>query len=123
MNRTARLLRCHALALLATGLTACGLLAACGGASKAQSTPQSAQIPTPTATSAGVSAQLLDWPEFGLSPQRSDVSEAPTGITAANVHQLQGMQMRLPGTVDSSPIYLHGVSVAGQTRNVIVVLR
>jgi hypothetical protein len=120
VHRAAHHIRRHAFGLLATGLTVCGLLAACGGASRAQSTPQSTQILTSTTASAGASAQLLDWPEFGLDPQRSDVSESSTGITTANVHQLQGMQIHLPGTVDSSPIYLHGVSVAGQTRNVIV---
>src|ERR1035438_391909 len=73
-------------------------------------------------TAAGASAErLLDWPEFGLDPQRSDVSERATGITSANVAHLRHVTVSLPGTVDSSPIYLHGVSVGGTVHDVIVV--
>jgi hypothetical protein len=36
-----------------------------------------------------------------------------TGITAANVGSLRRQQVRLPGTVDSSAIYLRGVSIRG----------
>jgi PQQ-like domain len=121
VNLTARLIRRHAVATLASALIACGLLGSCGGSSRAQSTSQSARIPTPAAASASATPRLLDWPEFGLDPQRSDATERSTGITAANIHELKGMQAHLPGTVDSSTIYLHGVSVAGQTRDVIVV--
>ncbi|MCW3024770.1 MAG: PQQ-binding-like beta-propeller repeat protein, partial [Solirubrobacterales bacterium] len=97
------------------------LLGACGSSAPADvTTPTagSAAIPTPAASSA---ARLLDWPEFGLDPQRSNVSERATGITAANVARLRRRTVSLPGTVDSSPIYLHGVLVAGSRHNVIVV--
>jgi outer membrane protein assembly factor BamB len=56
---------------------------------------------------------LAVWPEFGLNPQRSDATDAATGITAANVGRLAGRTVALPGTVDSSPIYLHGATIAG----------
>jgi PQQ-like domain len=69
----------------------------------------------------GRGAELTDWPEFGLDPQRSDATSRPTGITAANLGSLRAQRVSLPGTVDSSPIYLHGVDVPGATRNVIVV--
>ncbi len=62
----------------------------------------------------------LDWPEFGGDPQRSNARDTPTGITAANVGHLRRRHIALPGTVDSSPIYLHAVTVAGATRDVIV---
>lgn len=74
-------------------------------------------IPAPPA----LAQPLLDWPLFGLDPQRSDVSERTTGITAANVALLRRVTVRLPGTVDSSPIYLHGVRVRGATRDVAIV--
>ncbi len=74
----------------------------------------------PTARGAATQ-RLLDWPEFGLDPQRSDVSELSTGITAANVAHLHRITVTLPGTVDSSPIYLHGASVGGASHNVAVV--
>ncbi len=66
-------------------------------------------------------APLTDWPEFGLDPQRSDATNRPTGITARTVTRLRARRIDLPGTVDSSPIYLHQVSVKGATRDVIVV--
>jgi len=58
-------------------------------------------------------SRLTVWPEFGLNPQRSDATAQPTGITAANVGHLAGRTVALPGTVDSSPIYLHGADVGG----------
>ena len=96
-------------------------LAACGGSARASltaPTAPAASIPTAHATA---SEPLQDWPEFGLDAQRSDATEAASGITAANVAHLAHVSVSLPGTVDSSPIYLHGVAVAGSTRNVIVV--
>jgi outer membrane protein assembly factor BamB len=112
---------------------ACALLAACGSSAPAGDGPvvgdgPVADISTPTAGAAAIpspartSAQrLLDWPEFGLNPQRSDVSEGSTGITAANIARLRHLRVTLPGTVDSSPIYLHGASVDGATHDTIVV--
>jgi hypothetical protein len=72
------------------------------------------------AASSAAGASLREWPEFGLDPQRTDASDASTGITAANVRHLRRQRVALPGTVDSSPIYLHGVSVAGAARNVAI---
>lgn len=110
------------LTMVAGGLIGCALMVSCGGSSRAQSSPRvAAQIPTPATPATSGAGWLLDWPEFGLDPQRSDTTEASTGITAANVRELKRIQVRLPGTVDSSPIYLHGVSVAGKSRDVIVV--
>ena len=45
---------------------------------------------------------------------------AATGIIAANVGHLHRQRIDLPGTVDSSPIYLHAATVAGATHNVAV---
>lgn len=112
--RAARTLR---LALLAT---ACAATAGCGSAP--------AQVPTPTASPAAIPAPraaasqtLTDWPEFGLNPQRTDTSERASGITAANVASLHRVTVALPGTVDSSPIYLHGVSAGGAVRDLAIV--
>jgi len=104
------------------GLLLCALVAlgACGGASEALSTsPEAGAIPTPKASKA--SGELRDWTEFGLDPQRSDATDLATGIDAANVKHLRRIHVALPGTVDSSPIYLHGAVVAGKRRNVIAV--
>jgi DNA-binding beta-propeller fold protein YncE len=113
----------HARRLTGLGLTsaACVLLAACGATTPAVvSTPTVSVAAIPSAKRSAVS-ELRDWPEFGLNPQRSDVSELATAITSANVGHLRHITVSLPGTVDSSPIYLHGVSVQGAIHNVIVV--
>ncbi len=104
---------------LALGLSA--LVAGCGSSAPADvrtPTAGAGAIPPPSHTSA---ARLLDWPEFGLDPQRSNATELATGITAANVGRLHRTSVSLPGTVDSSPIYLHAVRVAGAVRNAIIV--
>ena len=62
-----------------------------------------------------------DWTRFGYDAARSNSGPARTGITAANVGNLRRQQVRLPGTVDSSPIYLRGVRLRGKQHDVFVV--
>lgn len=98
----------------------CALLSSCGGSSPAASpAPTIAATAIPAASSSA--GRLLDWPEFGLDPQRSDVSQSATGITSANLSHLRRQSVTLPGTVDSSPIYLHAALVGGAAHNAIVV--
>ena len=59
--------------------------------------------------------------EFGLNPQRTASTDAATGITAANVRQLHRLQVHLPGTVDSSAIFLANATVGGTPQNVVIV--
>jgi glucose dehydrogenase len=116
-------MRARQLTRLASMASVCALLAACGSSAPADvSTPTAnpAAIPSSSASKGG-STPLLDWPEFGLNPQRSDSSEDATGITSANIGSLHRLTVTLPGTVDSSPIYLHGASVDGAVHNTIVV--
>lgn len=115
-------------------LAACLALAACGPAPADSTQPNTAPpgaIPNPSTPrspsggSGGAHARLStgllqDWPEFGLDPQRSDTSPLSTGITAANVAQLRHVSVELPGTVDSSPIYLHRVRVAGALHDTVI---
>jgi hypothetical protein len=102
-------------ALAALALAACG-----GGVPATVHTPTAsiASIPRATRAAAG---ELREWPEFGLNPQRGDVSELSSGIAPAQLGHLRQITVSLPGTVDSSPIYLHDVSVEGSTHDVIVV--
>jgi PQQ-like domain len=58
-----------------------------------------------------------DWTRFGWDARRSDDNPNQTGITAANVGSLRRQQVRLPGTVDSSAIYLHAVTIRGATHD------
>jgi outer membrane protein assembly factor BamB len=91
-------------------------LVACGGhATGAAGTA----VPAPSAGAVGVAG--ADWPTFDFNPQRSGVGPKDTGITAANLHTLKRLTVRLPGTVDSSPIELHAVTVGGRVRDVIFV--
>jgi outer membrane protein assembly factor BamB len=54
-----------------------------------------------------------DWTRFGYDARRSNDAPWATGIGVAGVGALRRQQVQLPGTVDSSPIYLHGVSIEG----------
>jgi DNA-binding beta-propeller fold protein YncE len=115
-----------ALAAIACAAISAATVTACGSSAPADvSTPKTSAsaIPsTPIPPSHAAAAQrLLDWPEFGLDPQRSDASELSTGITSANVSHLRHRSLTLGGTVDSSPIYLHGALVDGAAHNTIVV--
>jgi putative pyrroloquinoline-quinone binding quinoprotein len=60
-----------------------------------------------------IAASSQDWTRFGWDARRSNDDPHATGITAANVGSLVRQQVHLPGTVDSSAIYLHGVSIGG----------
>jgi hypothetical protein len=62
-----------------------------------------------------------DWTRFGYDAARSNSGPAATGITAANVGTLVRQQVRLDAAVDSSPIYLRGVRVAGRRHDVFFV--
>ncbi len=112
---------------LAATLVAGLLLSACGSSAPDDtSTPSAPNTAIPIVPEQGGPARastgrLLDWPEFGLNPQRSDASSLATGITAANLAHLRRVTVNLPGTVDSSPIYLHQASVDGAAHSVVVV--
>ena len=68
-----------------------------------------------TAALAGSSAtQTTDWARFGYDPARHSSSPDAT-ITAQNVGKLHRRQVRLDGTVDSSPIYVAGKLVVTTT--------
>jgi hypothetical protein len=98
----------------------CLQLAACGSAAPANtSTPTIARAAIGQARASG--AAVRDWPLFGFDAQRSDVAAGATAITAADVGHLRRQRVSLPGTVDSSPIYLHGATVAGAAHDVAIV--
>jgi outer membrane protein assembly factor BamB len=116
-------MRARNLTRLASVGAACTLIAACGS-----SAGNAADTSTPTAGAAAIpapahaaAASLTQWPEFGLNPQRSDATERATQITSANVGHLRRLHVALPGTVDSSPIYLHAATVDGAVHETIIV--
>jgi hypothetical protein len=95
------------------GLGVCALvlvLGACGGGSGGATSGVRGAAKT-------VAAGGHDWTRFGWDARRSNDAAIDTGITAANVGSLQRQQVQLPGTVDSSPIYLHDVTVHGASHD------
>jgi len=81
-----------------TLLLVAALVSAAGGAASA----------APSAKKGG------DWTRFGYDAARSSGGPRATGITGANVRRLRRQRVVLDGTVDSSAIYLRGVSVKGR---------
>ena len=61
-----------------------------------------------------------DWTRFGYDAARSNFSTSVAGIRAADLAHLKRQDVAVPGTVDSSPIYLHAVVVKGTKRDVFV---
>lgn len=59
-----------------------------------------------------------DWTQFDYDVQRSGAGPADSGITPADLTRLRRRTVRLPGTVDSAAVELHGVRVAGRVRDV-----
>jgi outer membrane protein assembly factor BamB len=105
-------------------LAAAALASACGTSSAPASSPLTTQSATSATTAQAAAApqpSLLSWPEFGLNPQRTDATDESTGITQANVGHLHRITLTLPGTVDSSAIYLHEATVDGVAHDLIVV--
>jgi len=93
-------------------------IAACGASPASREREvQSASSTTPVKR--GPSAD--DWARFGWDAGRSSATADETGITAANVGTMRRQQVTLDGTVDASPIYLHGVRVNGATHDVFFV--
>jgi outer membrane protein assembly factor BamB len=104
---------CRAAAVLACAL----LLVACGRSGSAGA----GAAPDPRATAVPAVIPNGDWTEFGYDPARGNVGAGNTGIIAGDLGSLRRRIVHLDGTVDSSPIELHGVRVRGRTRDVIVV--
>lgn len=104
-------------ALAAAAFAACG--AGGGDGSNAASSAPPAQHskpkPPPKPASAG---RAIDWTRFGFNAARYNA--APRGIKASAVSKLHERRISLPGTVDSSPIYLTNVSAGGAKRDLLV---
>jgi outer membrane protein assembly factor BamB len=102
-------------AILAAVLVGCGG----GSSSDAETTSSTASHAD---RSPGVRQAIprggTSWTRFGFNAARSNA--APRGLSAAKVGKLAAKQVHLDGTVDSSPIYLSGVKVAGKRRSLLV---
>jgi outer membrane protein assembly factor BamB len=72
------------------------------------------------ALAAAAPAAAMDWLRFDGDSARSGFAPG-SGITRADLPHLEEQRVALPGTVDSAPIYLSNVTVAGAKRDVFVV--
>ena len=72
------------------------------------------------ASLARIQIPSADWPRFDVDAQRSGVGPAATGLGAHDVGALRLREVRLPGTVDSSAIELHGADVHGSVHDVAI---
>jgi hypothetical protein len=104
------------LALALTTLAGCTATPASGDSANASAASAAGDAPASTAA-VQQHGSTHDWTQFGWDVSRSSASTDATGITAANVTTLQRQQVTLDGTVDSSPIYLHGVQVNGKAHD------
>ncbi len=110
---------------LATGLLGLVLAGGLGACGSGKAAPEARA--TAASTPAGKTeiarrgrARPHDWPMFGVGPGRTNAYRHRTGITARSVAKLHRTVVRLPGTVDSAPIFLHHVRVGARTRDVVV---
>jgi outer membrane protein assembly factor BamB len=105
--------------LIARGLSAaCAVvLVACGGHAVGASNARSGSTSSSPAVPAAVGG---DWLRFDFNAQRSGVGPSSTGINSHNLGQLELQKVHVNGTVDSSAIELHAVTVKGRSRDVAI---
>src|SRR5690349_23554367 len=97
--------------------------AVCAIASCDSSSPDGAHGDTSAITppTGGGATGNHDWTRLGWNAARTNAATDSTGIDSANVATLVRQQVALDGTVDSSPIYLHGIQVTGAEHDVFIV--
>jgi outer membrane protein assembly factor BamB len=64
--------------------------------------------PNPSGPVRSSPASAASWPLFGYDAARSNTFDGDPGIAARDLGQLRREQVELPGTADSSPIYVRG---------------
>jgi hypothetical protein len=89
-------------------LAVAALAAGCSGGARTDSSTGTATATTEPAQTVPPQNGAPTWPMFGVTPDRANVSRAQTLITASNATTLERMSIDIPGTVDSSPIFVGG---------------
>ncbi|HKP90975.1 MAG TPA: PQQ-binding-like beta-propeller repeat protein [Thermoleophilaceae bacterium] len=69
---------------------------------------------------APAAAARHDWPQFGYDGARSNFSKSVAGVGAGDLAHMKRQDVAVPGTVDSSPIYVHAVVVKGAVHDAFV---
>jgi len=99
-------------AALGSLVGAWALLVACGGHAVGASTGSAVAVPA--------SIPHGDWMRFNYDAARSGAGPTDTGINARDVGALGTRVVHLDGVADSAAVELHGVTVHGRPRDVIV---
>jgi outer membrane protein assembly factor BamB len=104
-------------ALLALCALSAALLAGCGGQT---ASVDPTAIPTAATLAKSKIPAVADWLGFDFDAQRSGVGPAAVGLGPHNVGGLRLRKVKLPGTVDSSAIALHGIVVHRRRHDLLV---
>jgi PQQ-like domain len=95
-------------------------LASCSSGGSGASTPTgSGEDAAPAVGGKAAAAGGRDWTRYGFNAERSNVGPGRVGFRSPS--RLRRHRVGLPGTVDSSPIYLHGARAGGRRRDVFFV--
>lgn len=78
------------------------------GGSSAPSTPPTRSGPATSGPATSGFASPASWPLFGYDAARGNAFDGDTGIAARDLGQLKRERVELPGTADSSPVYVRG---------------
>ena len=70
---------------------------------------------------AAAAKRTHDWTRFGVNAARSNWFKGVAGIGESDLAKMVRQDIALPGTVDSSPVYLRDVQVKGGKRDVFIV--
>jgi outer membrane protein assembly factor BamB len=98
------------------------ITAACSGGNAAPSSRSTTPLPPPPTTSQPHPPSDCDWPMFGFDAGRRNMGRGDAGVPTEGLDKpLTQRTLHLPGTVDSSPIYLHDAEIGGHARDVFVV--
>jgi hypothetical protein len=104
----------------------CLLLAGCNN-DRGETSPSAPAPPAGDAPAAGRPASPArhwnpgDWPRFGFDRARTNAATGPGRLRPDAIARLRRRRVRLPGTVDSSPIYLANARVRGAIHDVFFV--
>ena len=104
-------------ALLGLGALLAVLVAGCGGHTVSV---DATAVPTKATLAKTKIPAAADWLGFNFDAQRSGVGPSAVGLGPHNVGALRLRKVKLPGTVDSSAIALHGIVVRGHRHDVLV---
>ena len=75
-----------------------------------------------TGSALGADAFATDWPQWGFDPAHSANNTAETGVSAANVTQLeQKYAVALTGRVNAAPVFAQGITTAAGVKDLLFV--